>query len=37
VRSERLGLALADDELVGMWGGTTAAERREMRAARGVA
>ena len=37
VRSECLEVALADDELVGLWGGTTEVERREMRAARGVA
>jgi WhiB family redox-sensing transcriptional regulator len=37
VRAECLDTAVADSELVGMWGGTTAAERREMRAARGVA
>ena len=37
MRSKRLELALSDDELVGMWGGTTGAERRQMRAGRGVA
>jgi WhiB family redox-sensing transcriptional regulator len=31
VRQERLGVAMADKDLVGMWGGTTEAERREMR------
>ena len=37
VRSECLSFALADEDVVGMWGGTTAPERRQMRAARGVA
>jgi WhiB family redox-sensing transcriptional regulator len=36
-REDSREAALADDELVGMWGGTTGAERRQMRAARGVA
>lgn len=31
VREECLEEALADPELVGMWGGTTGAERRNMR------
>jgi hypothetical protein len=34
VRQECLDLAMADDELVSMWGGTTGAQRREMRANR---
>jgi WhiB family redox-sensing transcriptional regulator len=33
VRQECLDFAMADDEVVGMWGGTTAAERRKLRAA----
>jgi WhiB family transcriptional regulator, redox-sensing transcriptional regulator len=37
VRRECLEMALADDELVGLWGGTTSAERSRMRASRGVA
>jgi hypothetical protein len=37
VRMECLEVALADDDLVGMWGGTTGAERRQMREARAVA
>ncbi len=35
VRSECLDFALAGEDLAGMWGGTTAPERRLMRAARG--
>jgi WhiB family redox-sensing transcriptional regulator len=31
VREECLAYALADKDLVGMWGGTTERERREMR------
>ena len=31
VRTECLAMALADDSLVGLWGGTTEAERREIR------
>jgi WhiB family redox-sensing transcriptional regulator len=31
VRRECLEMALADDELVGLWGGTTGSERRRMR------
>jgi WhiB family redox-sensing transcriptional regulator len=31
VRQECLGTALADDSLVGLWGGTTEREQREMR------
>ena len=30
-REECLAYALADKDLVGMWGGTTERERREMR------
>ncbi len=37
VRQECLEFALDDDELVGMWGGTTERERRRMRQGRGVA
>jgi WhiB family transcriptional regulator, redox-sensing transcriptional regulator len=37
VRLECLDFAMADDEIVGMWGGTTERERREMRAGRGAA
>jgi WhiB family redox-sensing transcriptional regulator len=37
VRQDCLEMALADDELVGRWGGTTGSERRRMRASRGVA
>jgi WhiB family redox-sensing transcriptional regulator len=37
VRRECLEMALADDELVGLWGGTTGAERKKMRASRGAA
>jgi hypothetical protein len=37
VRQDCFDFAMADDELVGMWGGTTEPERREMRAGRGVA
>ncbi len=33
VRDECLSFALADDSLIGLWGGTTDAERREMRRA----
>jgi hypothetical protein len=33
VRESRLAYALADKGLVGMWGGTTERERREMRRA----
>ena len=36
VREECLEAAMADDELGGLWGGTTEGERREMRANRGV-
>ena len=31
VRRECLEAALADPELIGLWGGTTEAERREIR------
>jgi len=31
VRRECLEFALADDSLIGLWGGTTDAERRELR------
>ena len=31
VRQDCLDAALADDSLVGLWGGTTEVERREMR------
>jgi WhiB family redox-sensing transcriptional regulator len=31
VRQECLKAALADDSLIGLWGGTTESERREMR------
>ncbi len=31
VRDERLAYALEDDELLGIWGGTTDRERRVMR------
>ncbi len=31
VRQQCLEVALADDSLVGLWGGTTDVERREMR------
>jgi WhiB family transcriptional regulator, redox-sensing transcriptional regulator len=34
VRQECLDVALADESLVGLWGGTTEAERREIRRAR---
>jgi WhiB family redox-sensing transcriptional regulator len=34
VRQECLGAALADPDLVGLWGGTTDRERREMRRGR---
>jgi WhiB family transcriptional regulator, redox-sensing transcriptional regulator len=34
VRQECLETALADDSLVGLWGGTTDAERREIRRGR---
>jgi WhiB family transcriptional regulator, redox-sensing transcriptional regulator len=37
VRQQCLDFALADEDVVGMWGGTTAAERRAMRAERGAA
>jgi WhiB family redox-sensing transcriptional regulator len=37
VRQECLEVALENDDLVGMWGGTTANERRMIRAGRGVA
>jgi WhiB family redox-sensing transcriptional regulator len=37
VRQECLDFAMADEDLAGMWGGTTAPERRAMRAKRGVA
>jgi len=37
VRPECFAYAMADDELVGMWGGTTERERHEMRQGRGVA
>jgi len=37
VRQECLDLAMADDELVGVWGGTTGAERRQMGSSEGVA
>ena len=32
VRQECLDFAMADDDLVGIWGGTTAPERRQMKA-----
>jgi WhiB family redox-sensing transcriptional regulator len=31
VREECLSFALADDSLIGLWGGTTDVERRELR------
>jgi WhiB family transcriptional regulator, redox-sensing transcriptional regulator len=34
VRTECLEFALADDSLIGLWGGTTDAERRELRRSR---
>ena len=37
VSQECLDYALADEALVGYWGGTSGADRREMRASRGVA
>jgi WhiB family redox-sensing transcriptional regulator len=37
VRSECLDFALADEDLAGMWAGTTAPERRQIRVGRGVA
>jgi WhiB family redox-sensing transcriptional regulator len=37
VSRECLGFALADEDVVGMWAGTTAAERRAMRQRRRVA
>ena len=37
VRQECLNFAMDDEEVIGMWGGTTATERRQMRAGRGVA
>jgi len=37
VRRECFDYAMADDELVGMWGGTTERERHQMRQGRGVA
>jgi WhiB family redox-sensing transcriptional regulator len=37
VQTECLTAALADPELLGMWGGTTERERVQMRAGRGVA
>jgi WhiB family redox-sensing transcriptional regulator len=37
VRQECFDFALADVDLVGMWGGTTAPERRQIRASRGMA
>jgi WhiB family transcriptional regulator, redox-sensing transcriptional regulator len=37
VRQDCLDTAMADDSIVGVWGGTDGAERRVMRAARGVA
>jgi WhiB family redox-sensing transcriptional regulator len=37
VRQECLDFAMADEDVVGMWGATTAPERRAMRASRGVA
>jgi WhiB family transcriptional regulator, redox-sensing transcriptional regulator len=37
VRQECFDFAMGDDELVGMWGGTTEAERQRLRAGRGVA
>ncbi len=37
VREECLETALADSKLVGLWGGTTPAQRREMRRERAVA
>lgn len=37
VRAQCLDFAMADDELVGMWGGTTERERRQGRASRGAA
>jgi WhiB family transcriptional regulator, redox-sensing transcriptional regulator len=37
VRQECLDFAMADEDVVGMWGMTTAPERRAMRASRGVA
>jgi WhiB family transcriptional regulator, redox-sensing transcriptional regulator len=35
VRSECLDFALADEDVIGMWGGTTAVERRAMRGRQG--
>jgi WhiB family redox-sensing transcriptional regulator len=37
VRQECFDFAMADDEVVGMWGGTTERERRAIRARRGAA
>jgi Transcription factor WhiB len=37
VRTECLRYALADPDLVGVWGGTTGAMRRDMRASQGAA
>jgi WhiB family redox-sensing transcriptional regulator len=37
VRTECLDFALADEDVIGMFGGTTAKERRAMRANRGAA
>jgi WhiB family redox-sensing transcriptional regulator len=37
VRQECMDFATADEDVVGMWGGTTAPERRQMRARKGVA
>lgn len=37
VRQECLEVALADPEIVGLWGGTTERERRQMRRGRAVA
>ena len=34
VRQECLEVALADSDLLGLWGGTTDAERRELRRSR---
>lgn len=36
VRQECLDFALADEDVIGMWGGTTAPERRKMRRGSGV-
>lgn len=37
VRQECLDFAMANEEVMGMWGMTTAPERRQLRASRGVA